>query len=139
MKWGPVRRISTRAGAAIWRALFGSPYHLAPQVVERYPVLNEARWRQGGLPPRIAGWLLGQRTVAGVTLGVTIFLATRSQASDRLLLHELGHVRQFRRDKGFPMRYLWESIRRGYSRNRYEAEADQFAEGVIWSSTPQRP
>ena len=84
------------------------------------------------------GWLLGQRSVAGITLGDTVFLAPDESPSILVLLHELGHVRQFRRDKAFPIRYLWESALRGYSRNRFEVEADQLAEEVLWSSTQRR-
>ncbi len=121
------------------RIAIGESLGLPEELVVAYPVLGEARWREGGVALRVGGWLLGQRTVSGITLGSTIFLADARRSSLRLLLHELGHVRQFQRDKAFPMRYLWESIRHGYSRNRYEADADQFAEGVLWSNTPPRP
>ncbi|MGI8546050.1 MAG: hypothetical protein ACR2M1_01755 [Gemmatimonadaceae bacterium] len=121
------------------RTAIGQSLCLPAETLSAYPVLEEARWREGGLPLRIGGWLLGQRTVAGITLRSTIFLADARRSSPRLLLHELGHVRQYQRDKAFPMRYLWESICHGYSRNRYEADADQFAERVLWSSTPRHP
>jgi hypothetical protein len=41
------------------------------------------------------------------------------------VLHELEHVRQFRKYgfAGFLVFYLWESARRGYCNNRFEAEA----------------
>jgi hypothetical protein len=42
-------------------------------------------------------------------------------------LHELRHVHQFRASIAFPVRYLWESVRRGYHRNRYETDAQQYA------------
>lgn len=117
----------------------GKPLRLPPDVVAAYPALAEARWRVGGFPLRVGGWLLGHRSVAGITLGSTIFLADAERSSVRLLLHEVAHVRQFRRDKAFPIRYLWDSICRGYTRNRYEIEADRFAERVLWSSTLPRP
>jgi hypothetical protein len=43
----------------------------------------------------------------------------------RWLLHELKHIEQFRRHGfvSFIVLYLWESIRRGYSQNKYEVEA----------------
>jgi hypothetical protein len=41
--------------------------------------------------------------------------------------HELTHVQQYRRYGSFSFvwRYLWESVKKGYTRNRYEAEARQ--------------
>lgn len=96
-------------------------------LLQRYPELAGAVWRRGGLPPRIGGWALGQRTVDGITLGHTVFLAPHAQASPALLLHELAHVHQFERDSAFPLRYLWESLRRGYHRNCYEIEANAYS------------
>jgi hypothetical protein len=72
-----------------------------------------------------------QRTVAGITLGRTIFLAHEAFEDPALLLHELGHVRQFARDRTFPLRYAWESMRRGYAHNRFEAEAEAFARRLL--------
>lgn len=132
-------RLLRASAAYLARGTIGIAIQLPVQLVTMYPMLAEANWRSGGVPLRVGGWLLGQRTVAGITLGTTVFLADAGAASVHLLLHELGHVRQFQRDKKFPMRYLWESIHRGYSHNRYEAEADQFAKGVLWSSTPPHP
>ena len=93
----------------------------------RHPELAGAVWRRGGLPPRAGGWALGQRCVAGITLGRTIFLAPDAILEPALLLHELAHVHQFERDGAFPVRYLWESIRRGYRGNRFEIEAEYYA------------
>jgi hypothetical protein len=121
------------------RELIGQRLQLPAEDVAAHPVLGEGRWRVGGLPLRIGGWFLGQKTVAGITLGSTVFLAESTAPSVRLLLHEMGHVKQFQRDKSFPMRYLWESLHRGYAHNQYEAEADQFVEEIVWSSTPRRP
>ena len=111
--------------------LVGESLTLPGEVTETHPELLEARWRRGGFPLRVGGWCLGQRTVAGITLGRTVFLAPGVRTDSSLLLHELAHVRQFARDKSFPLRYLIESIRRGYARNRYEVEADQFAQAVV--------
>jgi hypothetical protein len=126
----------------LWRRAreetIGLPLELPSELRAAFPVLDEARWRRGGVLLRIGGWCLGARTVAGFTLGGTVYIA-RGPVSPRLLLHELGHVRQYRRAKSFPMRYLWESLLHGYARNRFELEADQFAEEVIWSGTPRRP
>lgn len=116
----------------------GTPMPLPQDLILAFPELASVSWRRDGLPLRVGGWLLGKKSVAGITLGTTVYIASHEAASVRLMLHELGHVRQFRRDKTFPIRYLWESVRRGYSRNRFELEADQFAEEVLWSSTQRR-
>ena len=109
------------------RALVGRPVSISRPMLAQHPELAEARWRAGGLPLRIGGWFLGQSTVGGITLWRTIFLADPDRASPVLLLHELAHVRQFAEERTFPLRYCWESLRRGYARNRYETEADSFA------------
>jgi hypothetical protein len=127
------------AVGTVVRETAGVPFGLPPDVIAAFPELASVTWRRGGFPLRIAGWLLGQRSVAAITLGSTVFLSPTTVPSLQQLLHELGHVRQFRRDKAFAIRYLWESMRRGYSRNRFEVEADQFAEEVLWSSTQRRP
>jgi hypothetical protein len=36
-------------------------------------------------------------------------------------------VQQFQADPLFPLRYVWETVRRGYRRNRYELDADSYA------------
>ena len=112
-------------------ALLGRPTALPAALVARYPELAEARWRVGGLPPRVGGWMLGARTVAGITLWRTVFLAPTARAAPALLLHELCHVRQFARSRTFPALYCWESLRRGYAHNRFEIEAEAFARGVL--------
>jgi hypothetical protein len=68
------------------------------------------------------------RSVAAITLWRTVFLAPETPLGAELLLHELGHVRQFSASFWFPFRYLWESVRRGYSGNRYEHDAQAFAD-----------
>jgi hypothetical protein len=125
--------------AGVLRETIGVPMPLSEDLILAFPELASVSWRRGGFPLRVGGWLLGQKSVAGITLGETVYIASDEPPSVRLILHEFGHVRQFRRDKTFPIRYLWESVRRGYSRNRFEAEADQFAEEVLWSSTQRRP
>jgi hypothetical protein len=96
-------------------------------LLSRYPELGRLRLRRGGLPVRIAGWALGQRSAAAITLWRTVFLAPGVALDPELLLHELRHVDHFEASAAFPMRYLWESIRRGYHANRYEADARDFA------------
>ena len=117
--------------AAIARLLTGEPITLDAALLERYPELGGANWRDGGLPPRIGGWFLGRGSVAGITLWRTVFLAPGVALDAELLLHELGHVRQFEASPWFPLRYILASARRGYSGNRYEHEAQAFAEARL--------
>lgn len=121
--------------AALTRALLGRPYRLPPELLTRYPELRDVSWRVGGLPPRVGGWFLGRRSAAAITLWNAVFLAGEHVASPELLLHELAHVRQFAGSAAFPVRYLWESLRRGYSRNQYEVAARVFAADRVHRST----
>ena len=103
--------------------LIGRPEVLDPALRSRFPELGEYRYRRGGLPPRIAGWCLGQPSVSAITLWSTIWLGERTVADAELLLHESRHVAQFGASKAFPILYVWESLRRGYWNNRYEVDA----------------
>ena len=76
---------------------------------------------------RVGGWFLGRSTVSGITLWRTIWLAREDLLYPELLLHELRHVHQFEEDPLFPLRYVWCSVRRGYTNNPYEADARAFA------------
>jgi hypothetical protein len=121
------------------RALAGHPARLPDHMLERHPELARARWRRGGLPVRIGGWCLGQRSVSAITLWHTIWLAPHLEPSEELLLHEIRHVAQFEASVWFPARYLWESVRRGYSKNRYEVDARRYAAGRARPTTKQSP
>ncbi len=85
------------------------------------------RLRRGGLLPRLGGWCLGQSSVTGITFGRTVWLGANAALSAELLLHELRHVHQFASVRAFPLRYVWESLRRGYFHNRFEVDARRFA------------
>jgi hypothetical protein len=76
---------------------------------------------------RVGGWALLQPTVAAITLWRTVFLAPGVPWDAALLLHELRHVQHFKGSRAFPLLYAWESLRRGYAHNRYEADANDFA------------
>ena len=108
-------------------AVLGRAAPLPAALVARYPELAAIRLRTGGLPPRVAGWFLGRRTVSAITLWRTVFAAPDARLDAELLLHELRHVHQFHSSSAFPILYLWESLRRGYHANRYEADARTFA------------
>lgn len=77
---------------------------------------------------RIAARQLRTPRVA-LTLGRHILLWNTDRrsfmAQSSWVRHELCHVRQFRRYGllRFLCMYLWESLRHGYSRNRFEQEA----------------
>jgi hypothetical protein len=107
--------------------LFGRPASLPEDLRRCYPELARAAYRRGGLPPRVAGWCLGQRTVAAITLWRTVWLGDTTQFDTELLLHELRHVAQFESSRAFPVLYVWESLRRGYHANRYEIDARMYA------------
>ncbi|MGK2864711.1 MAG: DUF4157 domain-containing protein [Chitinophagaceae bacterium] len=77
---------------------------------------------------RFAAWKLTCDKVA-IVIGKTIHLHnTRKQEflqNRRWLLHELKHIEQFQKHgiARFIFLYLWESIRHGYTNNKYEIEA----------------
>lgn len=122
------------------RALIGEPLALPPALLARFPELRAARFRRGGLFVRIGGWCLGTRSVAGITLWRTVWLAPHAALAPRLLLHELRHVHQFgARPLLFPLLYVWESLRRGYHANRFETDAEAFALGRLGVVTPDPP
>jgi hypothetical protein len=111
----------------IFTTLIGSEISLPTALSERYPELARVHWRRGGLPVRVAGWFLGQSSAAAITLWGTVFLAPSAALVAELLLHEFRHVQQFEASATFPLRYLWESARRGYFANRFEVDAREYA------------
>ena len=108
-------------------ALIGRAVELPPQLTQRYPELRGARYRMGGLPLRVGGWTLGASTVSGITLWRTIWLDPAVRWEAELLLHEIRHVQQFQASVSFPVRYIWESLRRGYHQNCFEIDARHYA------------
>jgi hypothetical protein len=116
-------RVAARCAAAV----IGVPAELPPALRDRFPELAEVRWRRGGVFVRVGGWALMQPTVAAITLWRTVFLAPRVGWDAALLLHELRHVHHFEGSRAFPLRYLWQSVSRGYANNWYEADADAYA------------
>ncbi|MEO6671372.1 MAG: DUF4157 domain-containing protein [Ferruginibacter sp.] len=77
---------------------------------------------------RIAAKKLGKKNVAMV-LGKTIHLWNSTAAAflsnEKWVKHELCHVQQYKRYGffNFLLRYVWESLRKGYYNNKYEVEA----------------
>ena len=117
------------------QGLFGREIVLPDELVVRWPELSSLRYRRGGLPLRIGGLMLGQSTVAAITLGRTIFLAGDTRFNPEILLHELRHVQQFAERKTFALNYIWESLRRGYHANRFEVDARDYAARCVARSS----
>jgi hypothetical protein len=115
--------IGTRLVAAIAGQRIGLPTALT----DLYPDLADVSYRRGGLPVRVAGWAFGTSSAAAITLWNTVFIAPGTPLSAELLLHELRHVHQFLERKTFPLSYLWQSLRYGYSRNAYEIDACRYS------------
>jgi hypothetical protein len=114
-------------GARLVAVIAGRKFDLPPAFTDIYPDLADATYRRGGLPARVAGWALGTRSAAAITLWNTVFIAPATPLSAELLLHELRHVHQFLERKTFPLSYLWQSLRYGYSRNAYEIDARRYS------------
>jgi len=77
---------------------------------------------------KMAAIKLGTKAVAMV-LGKTIHLYNTTEAEflqdEKWVKHELCHIEQFK-EHGyflFLVKYIWESIRKGYYNNRFEVEA----------------
>ncbi len=104
---------------------------LTASLLDRFPELRRARFRRGGILVRIGGWCLGRPSVAGITLGRTVWLAPDAVADAPLLLHEIRHVQQFAAIWWFPLRYLWASLCHGYRDNRYEVDARAYVEARL--------
>ena len=115
------------AGSRLVKALIGEALELPEEMLRQYPDLAQAQYRRGGLPVRVGGWALGTSTAAAITLWKTIFIAPNVALDPELLLHELRHVHQFLEHKAFPVSYLWQSIRYGYSRKAYEVDACRYS------------
>ena len=116
--------------------LIGSAERMPEALVARYPELGAIRLRRGGLPPRVSGWLIGQASVAAVTLWSTVWLGRAARLDAELLLHESRHVFHFRQSWAFPFLYLWETLRRGYHMNRFEVDARDYAERRMRGANP---
>jgi len=81
------------------------------------------RIRRSAVLPTIGGWLTG-RAIRAVTIRHTITVHPDRDLTDRLLRHELTHVRQWEAHPWtFPLRYAWNHLRYGYRANPFEIEA----------------
>lgn len=106
-------------------------HRVSPDSFPELPVGALPAWvvlREGRTIPRLGGILARmERPAAAVTLGRTIVLNPDVRLTPQLLTHELAHVRQWRRDRWFPIRYSLATLRYGYNDNPYEVEARQIA------------
>ena len=125
-------------GARIFSAIVGNKIDIPYALSDLYPELADASYRRGGLPVRIAGWALGTSTAEAITLWRTVFIEPHTPLSAELLLHELRHVHQFSERKSFPLSYLWQSIRHGYSRNAYEIDARKYSAQRLSQNAPDK-
>lgn len=116
---------------ALLALVIGRPAEIPGALLRRFPELRLVRVRRGGVLPRLGGWFLARRTVSGITFGRTIWLAPEAPFAAELLLHELRHVQQFQEHATFPLLYAWESVRRGYRRNRFEVDAREYAARLL--------
>ena len=68
--------------------------------------------------PQIGGWLAGMKgSAAAVTLGRTIVVHPDARVTERLIRHELAHVRQWQRHPMlFPVLYTAAFLRHGSRR-----------------------
>jgi hypothetical protein len=77
---------------------------------------------------KIAAAKLRSSSVA-IVLGNTIHICNTSKQdflqNERWLKHELCHIRQFKQHGFLPfiLKYLWQSIKKGYYNNSFEVEA----------------
>ena len=77
---------------------------------------------------KIAAGKLQSDNVA-IVIGKTIHLYHVSKEDflkdEKWVRHEMCHIGQFKKHGFFPfiLKYLWESLRRGYYQNKYEVEA----------------
>lgn len=111
--------------------LLGIPLQIPPTPYG--PALpRDVTLRQGDLVPRIGGLLTRMHgPAAAVTLGDTIVVHPSITLSPELLAHELEHVRQWREDALFPIRYALATLRYGYHNNPYEVAARAAARAAV--------
>ena len=101
------------------KPLLGKPARGAPLPLPEGVKLRSGRW-----VPALGGMFTRTSHAAAVTIGDTIVVHPDVQLSERLLRHELAHVRQWREQPwSFPWRYAWNHLRYGYRDNPYEVAA----------------
>lgn len=102
--------------------------------MERFKVNNTTfSIKENSFLAKIATWKLHSSNVAMV-LGNTIHLygVTPNEflSNDKWVKHELCHIKQYQQHGfiGFLVKYLWESVKVGYYKNKFEVEAREAEE-----------
>ena len=95
--------------------------------------------REHSFLARIAAIVLKQKKVAIVTGNIIHLWNTRKEeflSNKKWLQHELVHVLQYAEHGRlkFMLMYLWESIKNGYHKNKFEAEARRYENESALSS-----
>ena len=91
-------------------------------------MITQYHIKENSFIARLAAIKLGSKKVA-IVIGNTIHLHNTHRheflQDKRWLLHELKHIEQFQRYGfiRFIILYTWESIRNGYTNNKYEIDA----------------
>jgi hypothetical protein len=119
----------------VWARWLGDPLPVPPELGQgRVP--DGVRLVSGRFVPWVGG-VLGRLggAAAAVTLGRTIVVNPRVRLTPSLLAHELEHVRQWRADRLFPLRYTLATLRHGYHENPYEVAARAAARASTESIT----
>ncbi len=84
----------------------------------------------------LGGWFLpisnrlcgGGIDAATLVLGARYEIHHNATMGESLLAHELAHIRQAEKDRGWVWKNIAEQMRYGYKRNRYEVEARRIAD-----------
>ena len=96
--------------------------------------------RENSWIAHIAAWKLKSQQVA-IVIGKTVHLYQTSREAflknTHWVRHEVAHIRQFEKYGFLPfiIRYLLESLKSGYHKNRYEIEARQAEQDVDIASS----
>lgn len=114
---------------------------LAREAALPEPVPDGVSVYRSRLIPVLGGRLSGMKSpAAAVTLGDAIVVHPDVRLTPRLLRHELAHVRQWQdRPLTFPLRYVLEHLRHGYSQNPYEVEARAAEQDPDLPAAQRRP
>lgn len=90
--------------------------------------MNDYSIKENSWIAKLAAKKLGTNNVA-IVFGKTIHLHNTSKQDflkdNRWVKHELCHIKQFQQNGfvTFIIKYLWESIKHGYYKNKFEVEA----------------
>ena len=114
------------------------PENIVARISQRFPHedLSKVHFRRCRRIP--FAWLVPGRNFAGLTLWNRVYLIEScfaepfNQTFAELVLHELVHVAQYRKNPfTFPLRYLVNHLRYGYDLNPAEVEAREIATRLV--------